>query len=155
MKIDLPLSLPPSLPSAHPLLLSKLDGRDLLCNDRENFNVDAVELVKARPGPRAGQALEELGHCHEVKLVRTVEHHTLNRHCLGQILVQSFGGMERREINTAAQIDYSLTNTVMYMYPCVDDIVMAIIVRGALLQAIYYSSSTQPFLLWNKLIVYI
>ena len=27
-----------------------------------------------------GQALEELSHSHEIKLVRAVEHHTLNSH---------------------------------------------------------------------------
>ena len=39
-----------------------LDRRDLLCNDRENFQVDPVKFVEARPRAGHGQALEELAH---------------------------------------------------------------------------------------------
>jgi hypothetical protein len=33
---------------------------DLLCNDAEHLQVDAVELIKTRPGPTARQTLEKL-----------------------------------------------------------------------------------------------
>ena len=36
----------------HPLLLSLLDGGDLLSHHRQHLNVDAVELVETRPGTR-------------------------------------------------------------------------------------------------------
>ena len=63
-----------------------MDGGDLLGHHRQHLNVNAVELIKAGPGPSAGQPLEELAHSHEVQLVRTVEHHTLDGHSLGQVL---------------------------------------------------------------------
>ena len=39
-----------------------LDGEDLLRDDGEHLEVDAVELVEARPIAARGEALEELGH---------------------------------------------------------------------------------------------
>ena len=71
---------------AYPLLLGNLYGSDLLCNHRQYFNVDTVELIKARPRSSTCQAFEELPHGHEVKLVRAVEHNTLYGHCFGKIL---------------------------------------------------------------------
>ena len=41
--------------------MSSLDGEYLLCDDREDLRVDAVELVEAAPRPAARQTLQELG----------------------------------------------------------------------------------------------
>ena len=43
-------------------LLGLHDGEQLLCDDREHFNVDAVKLVEAAPRPRLGQSGEEPAH---------------------------------------------------------------------------------------------
>ena len=41
----------------------------LLCNHRQHLQVDAVELIKARPGARGGEALEELALCPKTRTV--------------------------------------------------------------------------------------
>ena len=51
-----------------------------------HLQVDAVELVEARPGTRGGEALEELAHGEVVQAVRAVEDHTLHGNGLGQVL---------------------------------------------------------------------
>ena len=56
---------------------SILDGRDLLGYDGQHLELNAVELVEARPGARLRQAFEELAHRLEVQAIRTVEHHAL------------------------------------------------------------------------------
>ena len=43
-------------------LLGLHDGQQLLSDDREHFNIDAVELIEAAPRPRLGQSREEATH---------------------------------------------------------------------------------------------
>lgn len=62
-----------------------LDAQDLLGNDRENFQLYAVELVETGPRPRLGQSLEELSHGLVVEPVGTVEHNALLSNGLGQV----------------------------------------------------------------------
>jgi len=50
---------------------------DLLCYDRQHFQLNTVELVETRPRTGLSQTLEELAHRLEVEAVRTVEHHAL------------------------------------------------------------------------------
>ena len=57
---------------------SSLDGHDLLGHHRQHLQVDAVELVKARPGTTRCQSLEELPKSNVVQSIRAVEHHTLH-----------------------------------------------------------------------------
>ena len=45
---------------------SVLDGRDLLCHDRQDFQFDAVELIEAGPSSGLRKTLEELAHGLEV-----------------------------------------------------------------------------------------
>eukprot|EP00959_Pyramimonas_sp_CCMP1952_P267506 5593186-Pyramimonas_sp.AAC.1 len=56
------------------------------CRLAVHLEVDAVELIEARPRARGGQPLKELGHGEVVQAVRAVEHHALHRNRLGQIL---------------------------------------------------------------------
>jgi hypothetical protein len=58
----------------------------LLRDDGEHLEVDAVELVEARPRARGGEALEELGHREEVEAVTAVEDDALLRQGLGEVL---------------------------------------------------------------------
>ncbi len=62
-----------SIPRVDP----SLDGEDLLGHHRENFQVDAIELVKAWPGPTRGKALEKFPQGYVIQSVRTVEDNTL------------------------------------------------------------------------------
>jgi len=55
-----------------------LDALDLLRDHRQNFQLDTVELIKARPRARLRQTLEELTHRLVVQTVRTVEYHALH-----------------------------------------------------------------------------
>jgi len=61
----------------HALVDGDLYALDLLGNDREHFQLNAVELVEARPGARLCQTLEELTHRLVIQPVRTVEYHAL------------------------------------------------------------------------------
>jgi len=61
----------------HALIDGDLDALDLLRDDRQNLQLNAVELVEARPGAGLRQTLEELAHRLVVQPVRTVEHHAL------------------------------------------------------------------------------
>lgn len=38
------------------------DGEELLCNDRQHLNVDAIELIKAAPSSGLSQPREETTH---------------------------------------------------------------------------------------------
>lgn len=51
----------------YPLLLCFLDGCDLLGHHRQHLDIDAVELIEASPGTRAGQGRKNGG---------SQEHHT-------------------------------------------------------------------------------
>lgn len=93
IKLSRPSLLSPPSPHSwsspsppHLLLLCYLDGSNLLGHDRQHFNVDPVELIKAGPSSSAGKAFEELAHSHEVQLIGTVEYHTLDSHGFGKIL---------------------------------------------------------------------
>ena len=81
------------------------DGEDLLRDDREHLEVDAVELVKARPGAAGRQTLEELGHRQVVETVRAVHHDALSRHRLAEVL----GGLglagSGRPLGCAAEVE--------------------------------------------------
>eukprot|EP00960_Hanusia_phi_P026267 746159-Hanusia_phi.AAC.1 len=63
-----------------------VDGEQLLGDDREHFDVDAVELIEASPGSRHGESLEELPHHDVVHPLLAVEHDTLLRKRLGKVL---------------------------------------------------------------------
>ena len=56
-----------------------LDGLHLLCDHGQHLQLDAVELVEARPRARLRQTLEELAHRFVVETVRAVEHDALKR----------------------------------------------------------------------------
>jgi hypothetical protein len=62
------------------------NGEDLLRDDREHLEVDAVELVEARPRARRGEPLEELGHREVVEAIRAVEDDALLGERLGEVL---------------------------------------------------------------------
>jgi hypothetical protein len=62
------------------------DGEQLLRDDREHLEVDAVELVEARPRPSLRQAGEELFHHLVVQAIRAVEHYTRHRERFREIL---------------------------------------------------------------------
>lgn len=51
------------LATTYPLLLSLLNCCNLLGNNRQHFNVNAVEFIKASPGSSALHT--EGGQCHE------------------------------------------------------------------------------------------
>ena len=75
-----------------PLLLlldGDLNRENLLRDDGEHLEVDAVELVEARPRAAGRQAFEELGHREVIEAVGAVENHALHRERLGEI----FGGL--------------------------------------------------------------
>ena len=55
----------------------RLYAVDLLCDHRQNFQLDTVKLVETCPRTSLSKTLEELAHCFVVQAVRTVEHHTL------------------------------------------------------------------------------
>ena len=63
-----------------------LDREHLLRDDREHLEVDAVELVEARPRARGGDALEKLGHREVVEAVGAVEDDALLGERLGEVL---------------------------------------------------------------------
>ena len=69
-------------------LLGFHDGQQLLSNDREHFNVDAVELIEAAPRPRLGQPREETAHHLCTVHVRCV--HEYNIHNVCHIYVTAF-----------------------------------------------------------------
>jgi hypothetical protein len=68
---------------------TSLNGQDLLGHHGQHLQIDAVELVEARPGAAGRQALEELAQGNVVEAVRAVEHDTL----LGHGFRQVFGGL--------------------------------------------------------------
>ena len=51
-----------------------LDVHDLLRHHREHLEINAIELIEARPGAAAHDAFEKLAHGEEVKPVTAVEH---------------------------------------------------------------------------------
>lgn len=61
---------------------ASLDGEDLLGDDRQHLEINAVELVEAGPSTARREALEELAERDVVKTVGTVEHDTLLRYSL-------------------------------------------------------------------------
>ena len=56
-----------------------LDALDLLRDHRQDFQLNAVELIEARPRARLRETLEELSHRLVVQAVGAVEYHTLHR----------------------------------------------------------------------------
>lgn len=81
------------------LPLAVVDQQNLLRNHTQHFDVDAVELVEARPGTAGRESLEELAHRNVVQTVGTVEHHALHRKSLGKIWKRSKNQKLRLEIN--------------------------------------------------------
>lgn len=63
-----------------------LNREYLLRDDRQDLQVDAIELVEAGPGAARGEALEELAERDVVETLRAVEHHALLRHGLREVL---------------------------------------------------------------------
>ena len=63
-----------------------LDRQNLVRDHRQHLEVDAVELVEARPRARGGEPLEELAHRQVVEPVGAVEHDALLRERLCQVL---------------------------------------------------------------------
>ena len=63
-----------------------LNAQHLLRHHREHLELDAVELVEARPRARRRQTFEKLPHRLIVQAVRAVEHDALNRDSLGEVL---------------------------------------------------------------------
>mmetsp|Transcript_13243 Transcript_13243/g.37392 ORF Transcript_13243/g.37392 Transcript_13243/m.37392 type:complete len:381 (+) Transcript_13243:7435-8577(+) len=63
-----------------------LDGEHLLCDHREDLELNAIELIKAGPSSTGREALEELPHREVVQAVGAVEDDALDGHRLGQVL---------------------------------------------------------------------
>ena len=63
-----------------------MDCQNLLGDHRQHLKIDAVELVKAGPGPAGRQTLEELSEGDVIQTVGAVEDHALLGDGLGQIL---------------------------------------------------------------------
>ena len=66
--------------------LGASDCQNLLRDDREHLEVDAVELVEARPRAGRRQTLEKLCHREVIQPVGAVENHALHRDRLGEVL---------------------------------------------------------------------
>jgi len=65
---------------------SILDSEELLSHHTQHLNVDPVELIKAGPGARLGQASKELAHEAVVQPLSAVEHHTVHAQSFAQVL---------------------------------------------------------------------
>ncbi len=65
---------------------SVLDRKELLSHHTQHLNVNPVELIKAGPGARLGQASKELAHEAVVQPLSTVEHHTVDAQSFAQVL---------------------------------------------------------------------
>lgn len=63
-----------------------LNCQNLLCDDRQDLQIDAIEFVEAGPGAARGEAFEEFPERDVVEALRAVEHHALLRHGLREIL---------------------------------------------------------------------
>ena len=59
------------------------DGKKLLSNDRQHFNINPVKLIKTAPGPGLRQSREEPSHHLEVQPLGAVEYHALFRKGFG------------------------------------------------------------------------
>jgi hypothetical protein len=55
-----------------------LDGEDLLGDDRENLNVNTVELVETGPSTTLSKTAKKSAHSFVVKTVGTIENYTLH-----------------------------------------------------------------------------
>ena len=67
------------------MVLSTLDLEDLLCNDRENFKLDSIELVEATPAATRCEAFEEFSHGFGVEAICTIEHNAVDTDCFGKV----------------------------------------------------------------------
>jgi len=65
---------------------SVLDGKELLSHHTQHLNVNPVELIKAGPGARLGQASKELAHDAVVEPLSTVEHQAVDAQSFAQVL---------------------------------------------------------------------
>ena len=83
-----------------------LNGEQLLSHNTEHFNVNAVELVKAGPGSRLGQASKEFTHEAVVQPFTTVEHHTVHSQGLAQILAGHKHSCQASSLKLDSQADY-------------------------------------------------
>ena len=63
-----------------------LNRQELLRHHREHLDVDAVELVEARPRAALRQAGEELAHELVIQVIAAVEHHALHAQRLPEVL---------------------------------------------------------------------
>ena len=85
--------------------LSADDGQDLLCDHREDLELDAVELVKARPRARRSQALEKLGHREVIEAVGAVHDDGLACDGLAQVLGGLSLARARGALGRAAEVE--------------------------------------------------
>lgn len=65
---------------------SILDSEELLSHHTQHLNVNPIELIKAGPGARLGQASKELAHEAVVQPLSTVEHHAVDAQSFAQVL---------------------------------------------------------------------
>jgi hypothetical protein len=69
------------------------DCQHLLSDNRQDFNIDSVELIEAAPCALLAEARKEATHHLVVNLIRAVEHDTEDADCFSEILSRlSFSG---------------------------------------------------------------
>ena len=82
----------------------------LLCYHGENFKLNPIELIEARPSPSTSQSLEELPHGQVVQSVRAVEHHALYSQRLGQVFHRLRLARTRRTFRRPIQVESERAN---------------------------------------------
>ena len=93
------------------LVLSTLDLEDLLRNDRENFKLDSIELIKATPAATRCEAFEEFSHGFGVEAICTIEHDAVDADCFGKVFGRfclasasgAFGSSSKVELQSGHQ----------------------------------------------------
>ena len=81
------LHVPPlKVEFGHAALHRVLNCQQLLRDDREHLDVDAVELIEARPSTALSETGEEFPHELVVEVIAAVEHHALHPERLSEIL---------------------------------------------------------------------
>lgn len=63
-----------------------MNRQDLLGDHRQNFQVDSIEFVEARPSAARGQPFEEFTQREVIQTLGTVEHHALLGDSLREVL---------------------------------------------------------------------
>ena len=78
--------------------------------DRQDFQLNSVELIEAGPGPSTSQALKKLAHSQVIQSVRAVEDNTLHCQSLGQILHSFSLSCACRALRGSAQVQVEGTH---------------------------------------------